>query len=282
MARYRNRSRRRRYSSYGYRSPSVGMERALEHIREAEELSKELGGTDKDVKVYFFSLPPHKLQTILDAYEAQYGSEPRSYAEATLPKWRSGQVKMSGLVASRLFNLLPPRMPLSEKYKLTENLWQHVGPSSRKTLRVGLDAGVDDALVAVREHIEQVVINYKIPEPLQRRFDWLSEGDVHVKQDLLNHLRQMEKSLVVEGARTQLPVMFEHMGGVNGRNTHRLAQVLKIGKHELELLIDKKASGVKLEEPSIVTRAGAASSGIGYTWLWWLAGILALLFLFAR
>ena len=121
MARYPSKSRRRYQSSYGSRS--VGHERALQHIKEAEQLSQELGGTDKDVKAYFFSLPTHQLRTILDAYEAKYGRKPREYAEVTLPKWRSGRVKMSGMNASRLFNLLPPRMPLPEKYKLTENLW---------------------------------------------------------------------------------------------------------------------------------------------------------------
>ena len=45
----------KRHKSYGNRS--VGLERALKHIREAETLSSELGGTDKDVKEYFFSLP---------------------------------------------------------------------------------------------------------------------------------------------------------------------------------------------------------------------------------
>jgi hypothetical protein len=258
------------------------MERALQHIEEARQLSKELGGTDKDVKAYFFSLPAHPLRTILDAYEAKYGREPREYAEVTLPKWRSGKVKMSGMVASRLFKLLPPRMPLQEKYKLTKNLWQHVGPSSRKTLRVGLDAGIEDALGVVRDHIEQVVVNYEIPESLERRFDWLSAGDVHVKQDLLNHLRQMEKTLVVEGAKNQLPVMLAHLNSADGQHTHRLAQVLKIGKHELEILVDKRSSGVKLEEPSVAARAVAASTNGSYAWVWWVAGILLVIFLLAR
>lgn len=282
MARYRRRSGGSYRSNYGYRSRDVGLERALQHIEEAKELSRELGGTDKDVKAYFFSLSPNQLKSILDEYEARHGRKAREYAERTLPKWRSGQVTMSGQNASRLFALLPPRMPLPEKYKLTENLWRHVGPSSRKMLRVGLDADIDDAVEAIRDHIEQVVIHYKIPEDLERRFNWLSAGDVDVKQNLLNHLRQMEKTLVVEGATTQLPVMLEHLNSVDGQHTHRLAQVLKVGKHELEILIDKNSSGVKLEEPSIAARAATASSSGSYAWVWWLIGIAVVIFLLAR
>jgi hypothetical protein len=96
---------------------------------------------------------------------------------------------------------------------------------------------------AVQTHIEEVVIQYKIPTQLEHRFDWLSENDVDVKQDFLNHLRQLEKSSVVEGARVRLPVMLAHLRGEAGRLTQRVADVLKIGNHELELQIEKNASG---------------------------------------
>ena len=76
------------YSSGRYRSKrrSLGHERALEHIREAQALSQELGGTDVDVKKYFFSLSAIQLKGILDKYEMQYGNSAREYAEKTLPK----------------------------------------------------------------------------------------------------------------------------------------------------------------------------------------------------
>lgn len=61
---------RHRYSRrYHGRHVDIGHERARQHIEDARRLSAELGGTDKDVKEYFFSLPPHSLRLILDAYE---------------------------------------------------------------------------------------------------------------------------------------------------------------------------------------------------------------------
>ena len=190
---------------------------------------------------------------------------------------------MSGLVAKRLFSLLPPLMPPKEKYKLTEKLWQHVGPSSRKVLRIGLDAQVEDMVEAVRQYIDRVVTHYIIPETLERRFRWLSAGDVQVKQNMLNYLRKMEKELVVNGVRKQLPVMLRHLHTDEGRYTHRLAQVLKVGKHELELLLDKSASGVRLEDPAprIVER-GSESGKNDYSWLWWVGvAVIILSFLIA-
>lgn len=275
---YRSRSR----SYYGGTPP--GVERALQHIEDARRLSEELGGTDKDVKSYFFSLPSNRLSVLLDDYQQKYGSRAREYAELTIPKWRSGAVAMSGMVAERLFNLLPPQMPVSAKYKLTENLWKHVGPRSKKRLRVGSAADLDAVLAAVRSHIDEVVVAYKVPEALERRFEWLSAGDVNVKQDLLNHLRQLEKDLVVEGARTQLPVMMAHLRSSEGDYTHRLAQTLIVGNHELELLLDRAFEGVALEDWSPPARNSSgrstSSGGSGAIWFWLIvAALLAIAFL---
>ena len=273
-----NYSRRRQYSR------DFGRERAREHIRQAQQLTRELGGSDQDVKRYFFSLSSNRLKVILDAYEKVYGIKAREYAEETLPRWRTGSVQMSGMVASRLFNLLPPRMPIAEKYKLTQSLWKHVGPRSRMRLRVGLDAEVENVVSKVYEHIDEVVTQYRIPDNLERRFNWLSAGDVRVKQDLLNHVQQAEKSLVVEGARRQLPVMLQHLRGSEGQHTHRLAQVLKIGNHELEVLVDKTAAGVQLEDVAEVSRksSGVKSSRHGFGWIWWFVVWAVVLFLLVR
>ena len=267
----------------GYYPCDSGHEQARRHIREAEEFTRELGGSDKDVKRYFFSLSSEQLGDIFEVYGKKYGWKPREYAEETIDKWRSGQVQMSGLVAKRLFNLLPPRMPLTEKYKLTEKLWHHVGPGSRKVLKIGLDTRVDDVVMAVRHHIEQVVTYYTIPETLEKRFEWLSAGDVQVKQELLNYLRQREKELVVDGVREQLPVMLKHLHMDEGGYTHRMAHILKVGKHEIELLLDKDASGVRLEDPApVITTARAQSTpsedGFDLGWLWWIVGIGVVLF----
>lgn len=261
----------RRYRSRG------GTARALQHIEEARRLSFELGGTDQDVKRYFFSLPGGDLRQILEVYGKKHGRAARAWAEKTLPKWRSGRVKMSGVVASRLFNLLPPRMPPSAKYALVENLWQHFGPSSRKRLEVGTDADLDQVIEVVRAHIEEVVINYKIPANLERRFEWLSAGDVHIKQDLLNHFRNCEKSLVLKGVSAQIPVMLEHIHSDYGRYTRRLAHVLKVGKHELEVMVNRKTSGVVLTDPPWF-----GSRRVDLRWIWLLVGAGLLLYSLLR
>jgi hypothetical protein len=110
----------------------------------------------------------------------------------------------------------------------------------------------------------------------------LAAGDSHVKQDLLGYLKQREKSLVVEGARLQLPMMIEHLRSSHGSNTHRLAQVLQIGKHELEVSLEKGFSGVALVDPPTRIYSPANTKSGGYRWLWWVVGVGILLFLILR
>ena len=212
-------------------------------------ITEELGGADQDVKQYFFSLSPSEVRNILEEYCAQFGTNARNDANSTIEKWRVGTVRMSGMVAARLFKLLPPRMPLSEKYRLIENLWNRVGPSSRNTLYVGPDASIDQVVEIVRSHIDKVVAEYRVPESLEQRFKWLAEGDSQVKQNFLNYLRNNEKLLVENATRVRLPVMVNHLRGEEGRLTQQLKQVLRIGKHEVlrigkhevELVLDKRA-----------------------------------------
>ncbi|HUV59167.1 MAG TPA: hypothetical protein VMW09_03540 [Desulfatiglandales bacterium] len=237
---------RRRYGSY---TRSIGHERALEHIREAEELSRELGGTDKDVKKYFFSLPRHELKNVFDEYGRKYGRVKQEYAEQTFHKWKTGQVKVSGLVAGRLFNLLPPRMPLKDKYALVENLWKEYCPRSDKVLLIGVNADDQEIIDTIQSHLMNVVVNYQIPEPLQRRFNWLAAGDVNIKEQLLNYFLQKEKSLILHAMEYRIPVLLNHLKE-NRSITHKMRQQIEIGKHKLDLQFNTKKSGIKLQDRS--------------------------------
>ena len=128
----------------------AGIKFALGHIEDARRLSAELGGTDDDVKAYFFGLDGDTLSSILDEYAAIYGKGKREYAERALPEWKAGRTKMSGTVAERLYNLLPRRMPIETKYEIVHTLWVKYSPSSHRSLVVGPDCDAD----AVSKEVE--------------------------------------------------------------------------------------------------------------------------------
>jgi hypothetical protein len=261
-----SRNRYRSGSRGYYRSGSYGRERALEHIADAKRLTGELGGMDQEVKAYFFSLPPPELSAVLDEYEQAYGSSARQYAAYAIPKWRAGRVQMGGVVAERLFNLLPTRMPLAVKYKLVEGLWRHVGPSSTYRLPVGPDVDVAQVVEFARSKITEFAVEYKIPADLERRFDWLAAGDVTVKQMLLSHIQEIEKAVAVEAVRAQLPVMLEHLRSA-GSHTGRLAQIIHVGKHELEIVLDKAKTEIVTDWQFRTILSGSTDNNKMLTWI---------------
>ena len=232
-----------------YRQDDNGRERAKQHIEEAKKLSQMLGGTDADVKKYFFSLPEADLKNVLDEYERQYGSSKREYAEFALPAWRRGKKQMSGLVAERLFNLLPPRMPIATKYDMVRTIWEKYSPRSDAAFVIGPDCDPEHAAQVVEQQLLSDVSQYKIPEALESRFTWLSSGDVAIRQQLLNHFLDEERSLIVTDARNRTEVILKHLEQ-KGQWTEGIKQEYKIGNHRLELFFDIRASGIRMGRPA--------------------------------
>ena len=70
-------------------------------------LSRTLGGIDKDIEQIFFNLASFKLESVFRRCGEKHGESALSYARKTYAKWKSGRVKMGGVVAERLINLVP-------------------------------------------------------------------------------------------------------------------------------------------------------------------------------
>ena len=234
-----------------------------------------MGGIDAGVKAYFFSLADGELDTILTAYGCRYGSSKEEYARQAFPRWRRGTTKMSGLVAKRLFDFLPPTMPLKRKFELAENVWRHFGPRSHYSYVVGPNASVGAVADQVAARLDEVVTHYSIPENVQNRFKWLSAGDVQLQEKLLNHFRQMEKTLAIEKVNLELPVLQRQVSD-HGVVTSRAKSVVQVHKHDVELWVDSNL-GDEIHEgkPSFARDIDAGD----FRWIWWVIGI-TLLFLF--
>ena len=231
---YHRRSAQNRYNP--------GLERAKQHIEEARQLSTELGGTDKDVKQYFFSLKPAELEPILNEYGRKFTQAAGEYARQTLPQWRSGRRKMSGLVASRLFSLLPAYMPLPRKYDLVKSLWEAKCPHSQKTFYIGPNADAQEIRNVVRHHLLDVVQEYTIPVSIVKRFQWLAGEDIQLQQELYNYFLQLNREVVSLAADDRVPRLLTTMR-VEGI-VQRISQSIRVGNHHLVLVLDPVASGV--------------------------------------
>ena len=111
------RRRYRRFSGY-----DNGRYYAARHISERQYLSLSFGGIDKDVEQIFLSLPFVKLESVFREYGLKYGASALSYARDTYPRWKSGAVRMGGMVAERLLNLVPLTLDTSTRFDLVKKV----------------------------------------------------------------------------------------------------------------------------------------------------------------
>ena len=235
----------------GYRNKrgrNIGLERALQHIEEARELSDQLGGTDNDVKEYFFNLNSKDLKDLLSKYGKKYGPDKKEYAEKIFPYWKSGKTAMSGLVAGRLYDLLPPMMPLEQKYSMIQALWEKYGPKSEKILTFGKDNSIEQLHKEISAYLTNVVQDWEISDNLKKRFDWLSQGDVKLREKLLNHFKDLEKKQILDGLKLKLPVLKDFFIK-NDEITKSVKETVVIGNHKLTIKLDDNTKEIIFSDP---------------------------------
>ncbi len=279
---------RRRYSGSRY---------ARKHISEAKRLSNDVGGTDEDVKQYFFSLSPPQLLPVLKAYERDHGKSARQYAAKTIAAWRSGATQMSGAVATRLFHLLPRFMPLERKYALVESLWTNFAPRSEYSVSFGLNANARAITEVVRNHVNATVNKHGVPENLQRRFQWLADGDSKLMQDLLNHFLIRDRQQAVEVSHAIVSLLLPQ--AQKGDALKGFRRELKVGGHTVHVFLDPRATEIKLTpgppryKPApdyswivvvviVVLAIALASSFKSYACMIMGAGVFAIIALFSK
>ncbi len=200
--------------------------RREQHIAEAAQFTREVGGTDCDVKRWFLSRRPAELRQIMQAYGRRYGSLRREYAEQAYDAWRTGRRRMSGMVAKRLFSLLPPFMNAQDRLGLIESLWKHYAPKRSATAIYGPSTLPDQVGAAVRHYFDQHATGHSIPTQFTRRFKWLAKADSTVYQELLNKYLELDRDRAARAATEVARVIQQHVG--EGSAIQRLTQTVKV------------------------------------------------------
>lgn len=256
---YRGRGRSR--SRYGSRS---GASYAQQHIDERHALSRDLGGADRDVEKFLFSLRGNALERVLLEYGRHYGQSALGYARQAMPRWQSGEVKMSGLVAGRLFDLLPSHMPDSLKYKVIEKLWKQHSPSSRYSITFSNCCAIEDIRAMLQNRFDTVVAAHEIPERLRERFAWLAGNDVSKFQQILKHFFEQDKAQAAAVLEAELRVVMNFLKD-QASPISSFTRTFELGKHTIEIHFDPRSQASTPWEgrPAPPPRQAFSSDGAG-------------------
>ena len=246
----------------------------MRHISEAAQFTAEVGGCDADVKAYLFSLDDASQARLLRLYGQKYGASAATYAQNTLPRWKSGATVMSGMVAKRLFEFIPMVMAYEDKIRLAEKLWKRLGPSSKAVLTIGPLADRQLVEANVLSILDRQVTVYELPKALSERFAWLAERDVSAMQQLLNHFRSQETQLARQQAASVLPLL-QQQAFTHAEITKEARLVLRVHKHEILIHVDSSLGADVMEGVPVRSQVESSSSVVFVLLvlgavLWWL------------
>ena len=281
--RFRNRGGGRR----SYAKRSYGLEAALQHIADAHQLSARLGGMDAEVKEFFFSLPKDKLTKVLEGYGRKYGKEKRSYAAATLPKWKDGTVHMSGLVAERLFDFLPPIMPINLKLRIVEGLFENSGAAKADFVLAPFNAPPSEIFAFVSRNLLGEIEGQKIAAGLKSQFGWLAGEDTTVAEQILQHSLMLAVD-AKKVAATEIMQQMDRDLAVHGDVLREFITTVRFRRHEVHIKRSAVAEEIgsvnrwTFERDGRKTGIHSATNG-GLNWIIWLGlGLGVLWFLSTR
>lgn len=185
---------------------------AEKHIKEAHEFSSLVGKADMEIKDFFFSLSPSQLDKIFTTYGITYGKAPEEYARKSYDKWRCGYVQMSGLIAKRLFALLPAYMCAEKKYQIARQIWMHSSPSSTLSFAIGPTTSIERINEKVLAHLNNHLQEHTIPASIAEQFKWLNENDVILYEKMLNYFRNEETEIAVRNIANLIPSIQREIG----------------------------------------------------------------------
>ena len=221
-------------------------------------LSALVGGFDKDILERFYSLTPNQLARLLDIYSTEYGDGPAAYARKTYPDWKQGAVRPSAMTINRLLDSLPLVLDFDGKCELLRKLRERHRRLEHYTLKVKADDWKDHVVPLVRSVIQKAY-HTNLPEVVERRLTWLSNGDMLTARAILSHAHALEGAVAVtllQDEMQNIETAIENLDG-KGKVTHTIhlpyGQIhLKIsGRRIMDKESDNGAELVRQNESSL-------------------------------
>lgn len=230
------RGRRRQWRSYGSYV-----------VSKRQKLTSTFGGVDRDVERIFLSLESVDLEELLEVYTDEFGASAGSYARKTYPKWRNGSVRMSGEVAERLLNLLPPLLPYEARYDLVKKLRQANFRKLSRTVQTAPDRWRQDLQPAIDDVVRHGE-SANLSDALKQRLAWLADGDTAAAERMMSAAIKDEaigRLSYINAEFQRLEVMILELGNFHTAIHHKID--LPQGSIEVRIVVPRVSAWTKFK-----------------------------------
>ena len=221
-------------------------------------LSVALGGFDKDVLERFYSLTPDQLSRLFNIYSDSYGDGPAAYARKTYTDWKLGEVRPSAQTINRLLDSLPLVLNFDGKCELLRKLRERHRKPEHHSLKVKANDWKEHVVPLVRTVIQK---SYRanLPETVERRLTWLSNGDMQTARAILAHAQALEGAVAVTLLQDEMRNIDNAIANLDGKGkvTHTIRlpygniQLKISGRRRMDKESDNGTELVRQEESSL-------------------------------
>jgi len=171
------------------------------------QLTQKLGPVVPEIRDAFLNLNASSLEELFNQYRKQYGAKAAAYAAETLPKWRSGETKMSGQTAERIINLVPPYLSTSKRYELVKTLCQHHRKKDYRTVRVDPKdlLTTESSIRSEIRRFAELASQENLPDRVFESINWLNNNDTVIARKMVNEIQKKQTEDINRAVAEQTP-----------------------------------------------------------------------------
>lgn len=191
----------RRFTRYSYRDNPES---------KAAKLQRKFGGATDEIKRAFFAMDTRKMNALLQRYGQIYGDKAEDYARRTMPKWRSGEVNLSGQTLERLIKLVPPHLDAEKRLELLNLiLKRHERVPNTQRIEVNVKKP-EEGFSEIDRAMNRIVVTDELaylPGEVMDIAKWLYEDDVTTARAMLAKLSSAETQALKASATREIELL---------------------------------------------------------------------------
>ena len=136
------------------------------------------------------------LDDLLGIYKKEFGPGPARYARRTLKKWKAGEVQPATQTFERFLLHLPKVMSFELKCEVLRHFMEEFAAKDNYELDVHTDDWEEKLDPLVRQIIDKA-FTANLPAEVERKLEWLVDGDMQVARAMLRASQAAESRLMV-------------------------------------------------------------------------------------